>query len=156
MARFRFRLDASLRLAKQFLDEAQLVFAREVQRWQALVKACEIQQEVCVAAQEGQRKACRRQPEDLGIWQRYAAEQQRRLRQKEAERAEQERVMEEARQRLLEAHRETEKFSRLKEKQRRAFELAEARKEQKVLDETGQVLHWRQQKYEMTEVNGYD
>jgi len=37
-----------------------------------------------------------------------------------------------------------EKLVRLKEKQTKAFQLLELQKEQKILDETGQVLHWRQ------------
>lgn len=151
MARFHFRLDASLRLAEQALKAAQRVFALEVQRWQILVKACAVLQTAFKDAQAGQREAGRNRPEDLGVWRVYAEEQLRRLRQKEKECREQEEVMEAARRVLLEAHREVEKFSRLKEKQRKAFELEEARKEQKVLDETGQVLHWRQQNTEMTE-----
>lgn len=145
MARFRFRLEASLRLAEQALETAQLVFAQEVQHWQTLVKTCAIQQERFNTAQEGQRDAGRHRPEELGMWQIFVLEQLRRLRQAEAERLEQERVMENARRLLLEAHREVEKFRRLKEKQAKAFQLAESQKEQKILDETGQILHWRQQ-----------
>lgn len=146
MARFRFRLEASLQLAEQALETAQREFAQEVQHWQALVKACAIQQEHFEEAQEGQREAGRHQPIDLGIWQIFALEQHRRLRQCDAERLEQELVVENARCILLEAHREVEKFRRLKEKQAKAFLLAELQKEQKVLDETGQVLHWRRQR----------
>lgn len=146
MARFRFRLEASLRLAEQALEAAQREFAQEGQRWQALVKACAIQQEHFDEAQEGQREAGRHRPSDLGIWQIFALEQRKRLRQCDAERLEQELVMENARCILLEAHREVEKFRRLKEKQTKAFLLAELQKEQKVLDETGQVLYWRQQR----------
>jgi flagellar FliJ protein len=53
--------------------------------------------------------------------------------------------MEKARHILLEAHREVEKLERLKEKQTKAFQLEESQKEQKILDETGQILHWHQQ-----------
>ena len=152
VARFRFRLEVSLRLAKWALEEAQKVFAREFQLWQELVEACVIQQKILEAALDGQREASWLHPEDLGLWQVYAEEQLRRLRKKETERDFQKEVMEEARQKLLEAHREVEKFSRLKEKRRRAFEWAEAKKEQSLIDETGQVLYWRQQNIEMTEV----
>ena len=146
MARFLFRLEASLHIAEQALETAQREYAQEVQRWQVCVRACEVQQEHCNAAQEGQRDAARHQPEDLGIWQIFAAEHQRRLQKCELRKLEQEPVMENARLILLETHREVEKFGRLKEKQAKAFRLTELQKEQKVLDETGQVLHWRQQK----------
>lgn len=145
MARFRFRLEASLRLAEQALETAQRELAQAVQRWQACIKACSIQEERLHEAQEGQRDAGRHRPEELGSWQIFALDQQRRLRQCDAERREQEAVMEQARHDLGEAHREVEKFRRLKEKQVKAFLLAELQKEQKILDETGQILHWRQQ-----------
>lgn len=144
MARFLFRLEASLRLAEQALETAQLKFAQEVQRWKALVGACESQQVRFKDAQEGQRDAARHRPEELGICQVFAAEQQRRLNQYNEELKKQELSMEKARRVLLEAHREVEKLGRLKEKQTKAFQLAELQKEQKILDETGQVLHWRQ------------
>ena len=145
MASFRFRLEASLRLAEQALETAQQVFAQEVQYWQTLVKICAIQQERFNTAQEGQRDAGRHRPEELGMWQIFVLEQLRELHKGEEERLEQERVMENARCMLLEAHREVEKFRRLKEKQAKAFQLAESQKEQKILDETGQILHWHQQ-----------
>lgn len=146
MALFLFRLEASLRIAEQALETAQREFAQEVQRWQSCVRACEVQQERFNDAQEGQRDAGRHRPEELGSWQIFASEHQRRLHRCEVERMEQEPIMENARHSLLEAHREVEKFGRLKEKQAKAFRLTELQKEQKVLDETGQVLHWRQQK----------
>jgi len=150
MARFRFRLEASLRLAEQALETAQLEFAQEVQLWKTLVEACEIQQEHFNAAQEGQRDVGRHRPEELGIWQLFAAEQQRRLHQCNAELRKQELSLENARHILLEAHREVEKLERLKEKKTKASQLAELQKEQKILDETGQVLHWRQQIFNTT------
>ena len=146
MARFLFRLEASLKIAEQALEIAQREFAQEVQRWQACVHACEVQQKRFNEAQEGQRDAGRHRPEELGSWQIFASEHQRRLQSCEAERMEQEPVMEHARHILLEAHREVEKFGRLKEKQAKTFRSVELHKEQTVLDETGQVLHWRQQK----------
>lgn len=145
MAKFHFRLEASLRLAEQALEKAQREFAQEAQLWKTLVEACEIQQEHFNDAQEGQRDAGRHRPEELGIWQLFALEQQRRLRQCNAELRKQELIMEKARHILLEAHREVEKLERLKEKQTKAFQLVESQKEQKILDETGQILHWRQQ-----------
>jgi len=145
MAIFHFRLEASLHLAEQALEKVQREFAQEVQLWQTLTEACELQQEQFNHAQEGQRDAGRYRPVELGNWQLFAAGQQRRLHQCDAELRTQEFIMEDARHCLLEAHREVEKFHRLKEKQTKAFQLIELQKEQKVSDETGQVLHWRQQ-----------
>jgi len=144
MARFRFRLEASLRLAEQVLETAQRKLALEVQQWQRCVLACELQEQRLEEAFEGYREACWEKPGELAGWQIYVREQRNRLQQCQIERTEQEKVMEEARQSLLEAHRETEKFKRLKEKQEKAFWMAELQKEQKLLDETGQVLYWRQ------------
>lgn len=143
MARFSFRLEASLHLAEQALETAQVEFAQEVQRWKLLVTARELQKEKFNNAQEGQREAGRHRPEELGTWQLFAAEQQRRLHQGNLELRKQELSMENARHVLLEAHREEEKLVRLKEKQAKAFQVVELQKEQKILDETGQVLHWR-------------
>ncbi len=145
MARFRFRLEANIRLAEQTLEIVQREFAQVVQLWNSLVKAFEVQQELYNDAQAGQREAGRNRPEELGIWQLFASEQQRRLVQCHEELKKQELIMENTRRILLEAHREVEKLERLKEKQTKAFQLAELQQEQKILDETGQVLHWRQQ-----------
>ncbi|EHQ91612.1 flagellar export protein FliJ [Desulfosporosinus youngiae] len=142
MARFRFRLDASLQLAQQILESARRQYALELQRWQACFDALEVQKVRYKEAQDGQREAGRHRPEDLGICQVFAREQRRRLLECEAKLREQEPVLEKARGCLLEAHREVEKYERLKEKQAAAFRAAELQKEQKVLDETGQVLHW--------------
>jgi len=145
MARFRFRLEASLRLAEQALETAQRKFAQEVQLWKTLEEACKLQQARFNDAQEGQRDAGRNRPQELGPWQLYTSEQQRRLQLCDTELREQEIIMENARHILMETHREVEKFERLKEKLTKAFQLAELQKEQKILDETGQVLHWRHQ-----------
>ncbi|OLN33500.1 flagellar export protein FliJ [Desulfosporosinus metallidurans] len=146
MARFRFRLETSLRLAKKALEAAQREFAQEEQRWQVCVRACALQQERFNEAEVGQRDAGRHRPEELGNWQIFASEQWRRLRQCEVEQREQQSIMEDARRLLLETHREVEKFRRLKEKQAKAFQWSELQKEQKLLDETGQILYWRQEK----------
>jgi hypothetical protein len=139
-------LETNLKLAEQALETAQLKFAQEEKRWQECVQASTLQREHFLEAEEGQRDAARHRPEELGIWQVFVWEQRQRLRQCEAEQREQELIREEARRLLLETHREVEKFQRLKEKQTKAFEWAELQKEQKVLDETGQILYWRQEK----------
>ena len=145
MARFRFRLEASLRVAEQALETAQRAFAQEVQLWKSFVEACNLQQGFFNKAQEGQRNAGQHRPEELGAWHLFTSEQQRQLQQCNQRLRTQEPILEKARHSLLEAHREVEKFERLKEKQSKAYQVAELLKEQKILDETGQVLHWRQQ-----------
>lgn len=144
MVRFRFRLEASLRLAEQDLETAQRQLAEAIQRWQVCLQKRNEQEERFQAAMEGQREAGRLHPETLGTWQAFVLEQRRRLRRSEQDLAVQEGAMEAARQTVLGTHREVEKFRRLKEKQAKAFWLAELRKEQKTLDEAGQVLYWRQ------------
>ena len=145
MSRFKFRLETNLRLAEQALEAAQREFAQEERRWQECVRTSALQQERFNQAEEGQRDAGRHQPEELGIWQIFTSEQRRRLRQCEDEQRAQELVREDARRLLLETHREVEKFRRLKEKQAKEFKWAELLKEQKLLDETGQILYWRQE-----------
>ncbi|MDQ7096233.1 flagellar FliJ family protein [Desulfosporosinus sp. PR] len=146
MARFQFRLETSLRLAEQALKTARQELSAEIRRWLACKSASEEQRRVLLSAQEEQRNAGRCCPENLGICQVFAQEQQKKLRECEAKQIQQELVLEDARSNLLKAHQEAEKFRRLKEKQLKAFLLAEVRKEQKILDETGQVLYWRKQR----------
>lgn len=142
MARFRFRLEVSLQLAQQVLELKQKEYAREMQCWQAYLEACDAQRRRYLEALAAQREAGRRRPEELGLCQVYALQQSRRLEDWETKKREQELCVEKAREGLLEAHREVEKYKRLKEKQSAAFLKKELEKEQKVLDETGQVLHW--------------
>ncbi|WP_407307322.1 flagellar export protein FliJ [Desulfosporosinus sp. SB140] len=146
MARFKFRLEVSLRLAEQTFKTAQRELAEEVRHWQVCKSASEAQQKTLLQAQEEQRNAGRCHPENLGMCQIFAYEQHKRLRECETKQIEQELILENARNNLLKAHREVEKFRSLKEKRLKAFRLAEVQKEQKILDETGQVLYWRQQR----------
>lgn len=53
--------------------------------------------------------------------------------------------------RVRNAHQEQEKLKKLKEKQEAAFWLKEQRREQKALDETGQVIFIRQQEQQKSE-----
>jgi flagellar FliJ protein len=145
MSRFHFRLEASRTLAEQTFEKVQREFAQELRLWRSMVEAYENQKKILREALEGQRKISRERPQELGIWQIYISEQQRRLRRCNADLKKQELVIVKVRQNLLEAHRELEKLERLKEKQTRAYQLAELQKEQRNLDETGQVLHWRKQ-----------
>ncbi|MEA5021288.1 hypothetical protein SDC9_04927 [bioreactor metagenome] len=143
MAKFRFRLEAALRLAERSLEEQQRLLAEEIQKHFSLQKACQDQERVWQFALLGQEEACRTSPQDLGLWQSFTQKQIELLRYIAEEAAQQEKVVTQQRQRLLEAHQDTEKLKKLKEKQRAVFNLKEQRREQAVLDEAGQIMFGR-------------
>lgn len=143
MARFKFRLQASLRLAQGVLEEAQRHLAEEISRWQVLSAQRDRQRKCWQAALEGQRLAGLSHPEELGRWQAFAREEYLKLQACEVELLEQEKRKEEKRRQVVETHREKEKFRRLKVRQAGSFALAEQRKEQKLLDEVGQIIYLR-------------
>ncbi|KTE91990.1 flagellar protein FliJ [Desulfitobacterium hafniense] len=143
MAKFRFRLEAALRLAERSLEEQQRLLAEEIQKHLSLQKACQDQERVWQFALQGQEEACRTSPQDLGLWQSFTQKQIELLRYLAEEVAQQEKVVTQQRQRLLEAHQDTEKLKKLKEKQRAVFNLKEQRREQAVLDEAGQIMFGR-------------
>lgn len=143
MPRFRFRLEASLRLAEIALDQELRRLAQEVQK----LKQLEYERNRCentwLQAAAGQRTAGLTSPRDLGIWQKYAENCLKLLRLKEKEVQGQAQTVQKCREALAAAHREAEKFRRLKERQLKLFRLAEEKREQKILDEAGQVLYWQ-------------
>lgn len=143
MAKFRFRLEAALRLAERSLEEQQRLLAQEIQKHFSLQKACQDQENVWQFALQGQEEACRTSPQDLGLWQSFTQKQIELLRYIAEEVSQQEKVVTQQRQRLLEAHQDTEKLKKLKEKQRAVFNLKEQRREQAVLDEAGQIMFGR-------------
>ncbi|SHN81019.1 flagellar FliJ family protein [Desulfitobacterium chlororespirans] len=143
MAKFRFRLEAALRLAERSLEEQQRLLAQEIQKHLSLQKVCQDQENVWQFALQGQEEACRTSPQDLGLWQSFTQKQIELLRYIAEEVSQQEKVVTQQRQRLLEAHQDTEKLKKLKEKQRAVFNLKEQRREQAVLDEAGQIMFGR-------------
>lgn len=143
MAKFRFRLEAALRLAERSLEEQQRLLAQEIQKHLSLQKACQDQENMWRFALQGQEEACRTSPQDLGLWQSFTQKQIELLRYIAEEVSQQEKVVTQQRQRLLEAHQDTEKLKKLKEKQRAVFNLKEQRREQAVLDEAGQIMFGR-------------
>ncbi len=145
MSRFRFRLEVSLRLAEQVLDQARIHLAQETERYQACLAARDVQQGSWQEALHGQREAGSREPEYLSLWRAYTEKMVAILKIREQELLAQTECQEKARLAVIEAHREVEKLKRLKEKQREVFEREALRQEQKVLDETGQVLYQRLQ-----------
>lgn len=146
MSSFKFRLETNLKLAEQALGTAQRKFAEAERCWQECLRISALQRQRCLEAEAGQREAGLHRPEELAVWQVFVGDQRRHMRQCEAEERACELVRREVRNLLLETHREVEKFQRLKEKQTKAYEWAMLQKEQKVLDEMGQILYWRQEK----------
>lgn len=143
MPRFKFRLEAALRLAKRQLEDQQRLLAIELEKLYTLQSRCREQEKNWQLALEGQKEAGRKSPQDLGLWQHFASKQLDRLRLTEWETQQQEQVVSEQRQHLLEAHQDAEKLKKLKEKKQAQFKLAEQRREQMILDEAGQVIFGR-------------
>lgn len=143
MPRFKFRLEAALRLAKRQLEEQQRLLAIELEKLYTLQARCQEQEKSWQLALVGQREAGMNSPQDLGLWQTYARKQLERLRLIEREILQQEQLIIVQRQHLLEAHQEAEKLKKLKEKQKAQFDLTEQRREQVILDEAGQVIFGR-------------
>lgn len=144
MARFRFRLEASLRLAEQVLDKARRKMAEEMRKQQEIADLVERRRRRWELAVAGQREAGLHRPQELGGWQAYTVRQLGLLRASEAELAAQTARVEKARSAVVLAHQETEKFQRLKEKLLILFQRAEMKKEQAAIDEVGQVIYWHQ------------
>lgn len=148
MARFRFRLDASLRLAEQKLDNARRALAEELRVLDDCVRRRDLQSERYAEGLVGKREDALAHPERLGSWQIYCTDQLIRLRELEDKVKLQRKAVEAARQRVYLAHQECEKFRRLKEKRWLAFVQEERRKEQAALDEAGQIISWRRKNAE--------
>jgi len=143
MPRFKFRLEAALRLAARNLEEQQRLLALELEKLFTLQARCREQEKTWQLALEGQKEAGMNSPQDLGRWQTFARKQLELLRLIEREILQQGQVVAEQRQRLLEAHQEAEKLKKLKEKQKAQYDLTEQRREQAILDEAAQVIFRR-------------
>jgi flagellar FliJ protein len=135
---FKFRLETSLRLAKQELDIAQGLLAEELRILQEAKGQKDNQTRILAQAFQGQKKACLEKPRDLSLWQQYSSEQKDKLRDYVKIVEEQEKTVAEYRARLVECRIKVEKFKRLKEKQKSLFDIKELRKEQTVIDEIAQ------------------
>ncbi|HVJ49545.1 flagellar export protein FliJ [Desulfitobacterium sp.] len=159
MPRFKFRLEAALRLAEQELENERRRLAEELNIFYHLQAACIDKEKQWQGALKGQKEAGIREPEKLGSWQVYAVSLHKQFRELQQELAVQEKVVEEQRLCVRTAHQEQEKLRKLKEKQEAAFWLKEQRREQNILDEAGQVIFIRQQEqkdYEEEDGNHYD
>lgn len=135
---FKYRLEASLRLADQELDIAQSLLAKEMRILAKFKEDRDIQTEVFVQAIEGQKQACLGQPWQLSSWQLYREEQKRKLAEDEQEVLLQEEVVTGFRERLIKCRINLEKFKRLKQKKWKLYNIDELKKEQAVIDEIPQ------------------
>lgn len=137
---FKFRLETSLRLAKQELDIAQGLLAKEIRKLQFLKEQRDKQAGLLAEALEGQKRACLQAPSSLALWQKYSLEQKEKLINHEKEVEEQDKIVLKQREMLIECRIKTEKFKRLKEKKLRLFNIEELRREQTVIDEIAQEV----------------
>jgi flagellar FliJ protein len=135
---FKFRLEASLRLARQELDIVEGELARELRIRQNLIVQRDDQAKILSGAQTGQKRACLSEPQNLGIWQKYCLLQKQILADFEQKVREQEKIVSKYREKLLECRIKAEKFKRLKEKKLRLYQIEELKQEQKVIDEIAQ------------------
>jgi flagellar protein FliJ len=143
MPRFKFRLEAALRLAERALEDQQRRLAIELEKLHTLQARCRERETNYQLSLEGQQNAGKNAPQDLARWQTFACKQLELLRSAERETSQQEKVVALERQHLIEAHQEKEKLQKLKEKQKAQFDLTEQRREQVILDEAGQVIFGR-------------
>mgnify|MGYP000861101912 FL=1 len=135
---FKFRLESILKLAEQKMKAAEGVLAREIRILQAINKQKDIQSCLLTQALAGQKAACLKNPQSLGIWQKYSREQKEKLLKLENEVQKQQAVVEESKEKLLRCRIEVEKLKRLKEKKLRIYNWEELKKEQNKIDEIAQ------------------
>ncbi|NMA68384.1 MAG: FliJ family protein [Desulfitobacterium sp.] len=138
MARFKFRLEAPLRIAQKTLEEEQIILAQEEKKLLQLEEEFQRQQREWEDALQGQREASLKSPQDLSLWLHFSQRQLELLRIKKEEVAQQEEVTALQRQKLIEAHQDKEKLEKLRARQEAEFNLMEQRREQALLDEAGQ------------------
>lgn len=139
MKSFRFRLEASLRLANQELDIARGLLAKEMRLLQQLTEQRNQQEQCLGRAYQGQKRACLVEPQNLGLWQKYTGEQKEKLYFCKNKVDEQQKVADEYRENLIKCRIKVEKFERLKAKKLRLYYIEELKKEQSVIDEIAQT-----------------
>lgn len=152
MPQFKFRLDAPLRLAERELENERRHLAQELENLHQKQVLYSEKEKQWQRALVGQREAGLKEPEQLGSWQAYGVNLHQQLQKLQQELLLQEKVVEEQRLRVKSAHQEQEKLKKLKEKQEAVFWLKEQRREQKALDEAGQVIFIRQMEQQKSEV----
>ncbi|MEA4900840.1 flagellar export protein FliJ [Desulfitobacterium sp.] len=154
MPRFKFRLEAPLRLTERELDNERRSLAKEFEKLQQKQALCLEKEKQWQNALQGQKDAGIKAPETLGRWQGYSLSLHQQFRKLQSELAQQEEVISRQRLRVKKAHQEQEKLRKLKVKQEAAFWLKEQRREQQVLDEAGQVIFIRRREQRKLEAEG--
>ncbi|WP_425806958.1 flagellar protein FliJ [Desulfitobacterium sp. Sab5] len=152
MPRFKFRLEAALKLAERELDNERRRLAVELEQLRQVKNAACKAEEEWQGAIQNQKEAGMHDPENLGRWQAYAVSRLKRLRELQKELEEQEKRVEAQRVNVIEAHKNQEKLKKLKEKKKAAFWLKEQHREQNLLDEAGQIIFMRQREEQEYEV----
>lgn len=143
MAAFHFRLETSLKLSEQILEDNERILAGEIHILDQLTERRDQTRQSWQEALSGQEEAGRVKPGDLGKWQVYAYRCHESFRETVHCLQLQEKQVDQARQKVIEANRELEKFKKLKEKQWMAYLLGVQKQEQMALDEAGQMLFFR-------------
>lgn len=135
---FKFRLEASLRLAEQKMETAQGILSQEIRVMQSIQMEYNKEAQVLEEAFSYQAIEALQNPRNLRICQLFIEAQKEKLKQL-AERLDfQEAVVTECREAVKACRVNVEKFKRLKEKKWKDFVAAEQKKEQALLDEIGQ------------------
>jgi len=135
---FKFRLEASLKLAQQKMDRALGVLSQEMRTLLEIQKERDRETEVLERALQGQAEDAMQNPRNLNGWKLHIVAQKEKIRLINERIRFQESVVEECRESLRECRILVEKFKRLKEKKWKEFLADEQRKEQAQLDEIGQ------------------
>ncbi|MCL1917701.1 MAG: flagellar FliJ family protein [Peptococcaceae bacterium] len=135
---FKFRLEASLKLARQKMDTAQGVLSWEMRVLLEIQRELDREIEVLEQALQGQAEDALRNPHNLNSWKLHIVAQKEKIHLITERLRFQESVVEECREALRECRILVEKFKRLKEKKWKEYVADEHRKEQAQLDEIGQ------------------
>ena len=135
---FKFRLEASLGIAQQRMDAAQVVLSQEMRVLQEIQRELDIEKDALKRALEGQGKDALQNPRRLSGWNLHIDAQKDKLNSIAERLSFQGSVVEECREALKECRVMVEKFKRLKEKKWKEFVTEDLKKEQASLDEIGQ------------------
>lgn len=140
MAAFHFRLETNLNLAEQVLEDFERQLALELEKEVKCLQKRQAAEALWLQALKGQKEAGCLRPDELGTWQAYARYCYEALKVAERQLKMQQELVAKTREDVIRANREVEKLKRLKTKKWTAFLAGEQKKEQKSLDEVGQVI----------------
>lgn len=138
---FKFRLEVSLRLAKQELDRAHELLAQELCKLQQVEEVYQAQQKISLAAFQAQEKACRHEPQAIGGWYVFSNNQKQKLQEILLVIQKQEEIVLRQREELKCCKIKTEKFKKLRAKQWQKYCAEQLRQDQIIIDEIAQHSH---------------